>query len=160
MWEIVFTVVRQLFRKPASNPFPVRYAPESISKKVQEKDFRINPPVPLPPAFRGRIAYDKNNCTGCRQCLNVCPAQAIEFLADEKKIKIYVSRCCFCAQCVDVCPVHTLAVSDEFLLANYDKNGADMITTDSGELPGAIKRKVKDTGGDTGSGNAANNAAG
>jgi len=34
-------------------------------------------------------------------------------------------------------------MTDEFCLAAYDKYDASLIVTDSGELPGSIKRKAR-----------------
>ena len=146
MWEAAITIIKQLFQKPATNLFPAKYAPEStldLLDKVAKQEVTLNPPIAVPPQFRGKIAYDRENCTGCQLCVKVCPTRAIEFLPEEKKVKILISRCCFCAQCVDVCPVHTLAMTDEFLLSSYDKFADELIVTDSGELPGSVKRKAK-----------------
>jgi formate hydrogenlyase subunit 6/NADH:ubiquinone oxidoreductase subunit I len=98
------------------------------------------PPVPVPPKFRGKIAYNKEKCTGCRLCINICPTKAIEFIPEEKKVKIFIARCCFCAQCVDICPVHVLWMTDEFLLASYDKYAGELVVVDSGEPPGSEKK--------------------
>jgi len=149
MWEAAITIIKQLFLKPATNLFPAKYAPEStrdLLAKVAKQQVALNPPVAVPPQFRGKIAYDRENCTGCQQCVKICPTRAIEFLPEERKIKIFVSRCCFCAQCVDVCPVHTLAMTEEFLLSSYDKFADALVVTDSGELPGSVKRKAKSAG--------------
>ena len=149
MWEAAITIIKQLFQKPATNLFPAKYAPEStldLLDKVAKQEVTLNPPIAVPPQFRGKIAYDRENCTGCQLCVKVCPTRAIEFLPEEKKVKIFVSRCCFCAQCVDVCPVHTLAMTEEFLLSSYDKFADELIVTDSGELPGSVKRKAKGAG--------------
>jgi formate hydrogenlyase subunit 6/NADH:ubiquinone oxidoreductase subunit I len=108
---------------------------------VTKGEVKLIAPVPPPPNFRGKIAYDRENCTGCQQCYKICPTRAIEWLPEEKKVKIFISRCCFCAQCVDVCPVSTLAMTEEFLLANYDKYADELVVVDSGELPGSKKRK-------------------
>lgn len=146
MWEAAFTIIKQLFLKPATNLFPAKYAPEStldLLDKVAKQEVALNPPVTVPPQFRGKIAYDRENCTGCQQCVKICPTRAIEFLPEERKIKIFISRCCFCAQCVDVCPVHTLAMTEAFLLSSYDKFADELIVTDSGELPTSVKRKAK-----------------
>lgn len=146
MWEGALTVIKQLFQKPATNLFPAKYAPEStldLLDKVTRREVALNPPIAVPPQFRGKIAYDRENCTGCQQCVKICPTRAIEFLPEERKVKIFISRCCFCAQCVDVCPVHTLAMTEEFLLSSYDKFADELIVTDSGELPGSVKRKAK-----------------
>ena len=146
---IVKVLLKQLFQTPATNKFPAKYAPASTIKfldMVTKGELEMIPPVPVPPGFRGKIAYDRENCTGCQQCYKVCPTRAIEWLPEEKKIKVFISRCCFCAQCVDVCPVNTLAMTEEFLLSNYDKYADELVVIDSGELPGSKKRKKPDAG--------------
>ena len=88
-------LLRQLFRKPATNAFPARYLPPSVTKfltSVAQGEAAINPPVPVPPKFRGKIAYDRESCIGCSLCLRVCPAHAIEFLPETKRIRIYVTQ--------------------------------------------------------------------
>lgn len=129
----VFTVVlKQLFRNSATNKFPAKYAPASTTQfldKVTKGETKMVPPIPVPPKFRGKIAYDRDKCTGCRLCIRVCPTKAIEFLPEEKKVKIFVSRCCFCAQCTDICPPKVLSMTDEFLLSNYDKYADELVVT-------------------------------
>jgi formate hydrogenlyase subunit 6/NADH:ubiquinone oxidoreductase subunit I len=149
MWEAVITVVRQLFQKPATNIFPAKYAPESTLSfldKVAKQELKLHPPIALPPRFRGKIAYDRENCIGCQQCYKICPTRAIEWLPEEKKVKVFISRCCFCAQCVDICPVNTLAMTEDFLLASYDKYADSLVIIDSGELPGSKKKKKPEAG--------------
>lgn len=149
MWEAVITILKQLFQKPATNIFPAKYAPKSTLSfldKVTRQEVKLHPPVTVPLEFRGKIAYDRENCVGCQQCYKICPTKAIEWLPEEKKIKVFISRCCFCAQCVDVCPVNTLVMTEEFLLATYDKYADELVIVDSGELPGSVKRKKPDTG--------------
>jgi len=144
MWEAAITILKQLFRKPATNIFPAKYAPESTLSfldSVAKQEVKLHPPVIVPPKFRGKIAYDRENCVGCQQCYKICPTKAIEWLPEEKKVKLFISRCCFCAQCVDVCAVNALAMTEEFLLANYDKYAGELVIIDSGELPGSKKRK-------------------
>ncbi|MFP3898756.1 MAG: 4Fe-4S binding protein [Dehalococcoidia bacterium] len=148
MFEAARTILRQLVQKPATNIFPAKYAPEStlgFLEAVARQRVELHPPVVVPPRFRGKIAYDRENCTGCQQCYKICPTRAIEWLAEEKKVKVFMSRCCFCAQCVDVCPVNTLAVTEEFLLATYDKYADELVIIDSGELPGSKKRRKPDS---------------
>ncbi len=126
----VFTLIRQLVTKKATNKFPVTYAPDNMhaaAAEIQKGRLKINPPVELPPNFRGKLAYDVDACIGCKICLKVCPSEALVFKPEEKKIKHYVSRCTFCSQCVDVCPKDCLKMSDEFLIAGLDKYGKDMV---------------------------------
>lgn len=121
---VVRMILKQLFLKPATNKFPAKYAPASTIQflnKVTKGELKLIPPIPVPPKFRGEIAYDRDKCSGCKLCVKICPTRAVEFLPEEKKVKIFISRCCFCAQCVDICPVDALAMTDEFLLSTYDK---------------------------------------
>lgn len=120
----------QMFKKPFTNKFPVKYAPGDVTgllKQVGEGKVAINPPVETPPNFRGKIQYDKESCIGCKLCMKVCPTAAIQFKEEEKKIKIFLARCCFCAQCNDICPKDSLSMSNEFLLADTDKYSNDLI---------------------------------
>jgi len=127
---IVGIILKQLFLKPATNKFPAKYAPASTIQfldKVTKGELKLIPPIPVPPQFRGKIAYDREKCSGCKLCVRICPTRAIEFIPEEKKVKIFISRCCFCAQCVEICPVDALAMTDEFLLSTYDKYADDLI---------------------------------
>ena len=80
-------LVRQLFRKPATNAFPARYLPPSVTEflsQVAKGEAAINPPVPVPPKFRGKIAYDRESCIGCQLCLKVCPCACHRISPDNK----------------------------------------------------------------------------
>ncbi|ASJ08113.1 NADH-quinone oxidoreductase [Thermococcus siculi] len=138
--KMMFVLLKQLVHRPATNPFPVKHAPANVTElieKVQKGEARISPPVPIPEGFRGKIHYDPERCIGCRLCIMVCPADAMEWIPELKKIRHYASRCMFCALCVDVCPgkkfpgeekaVKALSMSEEFLLADYDKYSDNLI---------------------------------
>jgi len=147
MFEAAKTILKQLFLKPATNKFPAKYAPPSTIQfldKVTKGELKMIPPVPIPPNFRGKVAYDRENCIGCELCVRICPTQAIEWLPEEKKVKVYISRCCFCSQCVEICPVGTLAMTDDFLLSNFDKYADELVVIDSGVLPTSVIRKKKE----------------
>ncbi len=130
--------LKLLFKPPATNRFPAKYAPESTIEfldKVGKGEVELIPPIPTPPDFRGRILYDKDACIGCRSCIRVCPSNAIEFIPEEKKVKIYIANCIGCAQCNDICPTKCLSMSSEFMTANYDKFGEDQVVTGNWTKP-------------------------
>jgi ferredoxin len=117
-------VLRQLVKKPATNFFPAKNLPPSITgflEAVAGGKAAIIPPVQIPPKFRGKIVYDRDTCIGCKMCNRVCPANAIEFLPDTKRVRIWITQCIFCGQCTDACPKDCLHMSDEFLLATEDR---------------------------------------
>lgn len=123
-------LLSQMFKKPWTNKFPAKYQPSSTTKFLSDVGagkVEINPPIPTPEGFRGKIQYDKDKCIGCKLCIKVCPSGAIEYKEKEKKIKIYLARCVSCAQCNDICPVGCLSMSNEFLLADTDKYSKDLI---------------------------------
>ncbi|MBW2965126.1 4Fe-4S binding protein [Candidatus Woesearchaeota archaeon] len=120
--SIIPTLIKQALKKPFTNPFPSRHAPDYTTDLK-----KVNPPVDVPEGFRGKIKYDRAKCIGCRMCVTVCPANAMEFLPNDKKIKHHVLRCTMCAICVEACPVQALSSSKEFLLAECDKKSPNLI---------------------------------
>ncbi len=126
----VSLALKQLLKKPATNFFPAKNLPPSITgflEAVGEGKASIHPPITTPPKFRGKISYNHDLCIGCKLCMKVCPTNAIEFLPDIKKIRIYVTQCVFCSQCNDICPKNCLSMSDEFLLAVEDRYAESQI---------------------------------
>jgi len=127
---LVPELLRQLFREPATNRFPAKYLPPSVTgfnRDVEAGRAAVVPPVPTPPRFRGKIAFDRDSCIGCTLCVKVCPAHAIEFLADVKKVRVWVDQCIFCSQCTNICPKDSLSMTGEFLLAGEDRYADDLI---------------------------------
>ena len=130
--RILPQIFRQFLSRVVTNPFPARNMPRSLTEVVNTPGVQLNPPVPVGKGFRGRLNYDKNKCIGCKLCIKVCPANATEFLPEEKKIIVHNDRCCFCAQCTEVCPVKCLAMSQEYMISSYDRRAN--IVTDTGPM--------------------------
>ena len=123
-------LVRQLFREPATNRFPAKYLPPTVTgflKAVGEGKATIVPPVPIPPNFRGKITYKNDCCIGCGLCVKVCPSHAIELIPETKQIRVWVGQCIFCSQCTSICPKGGLSMGDEFLLADEDRYSENLI---------------------------------
>ncbi len=73
------------------------------------------------------MTYNRETCIGCKLCLKVCPAHAIDFIEGTKKIRIFVSQCIQCGQCTEICPKQCLALSDEFLNASHDRYDKSLV---------------------------------
>lgn len=144
-------LLRQVFERVFTNPFPVPSMPDSLSEALHEADegkIELVPPVEVGERFRGRLNYDRSACIGCKLCIRVCPANATEYIPDEKKIMIHTDRCCFCAQCTEICPVKCLSMSREFLISSYDRKSQIVRDTgspapkESAEAPAAGPKTV------------------
>ena len=51
---------------------------------------------------------EKNKCTGCNACFNICPANAISMLEDKEGFKFPIideTKCTNCGLCSKICPV-------------------------------------------------------
>lgn len=53
-----------------------------------------------------KVWIDKERCTGCSACVEVCPAEAIALI--EGKARIDDALCQGCKACVEVCPVDAI----------------------------------------------------
>ena len=54
---------------------------------------------------------DKNKCTGCGDCVEVCPPQAIDMVDD--KAMISERLCEECGECVPECPEKAISLPRE-----------------------------------------------
>ncbi len=52
---------------------------------------------------------DKNTCTGCEQCVDSCPVEAIS-MNEEDIAVVDPDECVDCGDCVDVCPVEAITL--------------------------------------------------
>jgi len=46
---------------------------------------------------------DKSSCNACGNCIQICPADAIEFNAEGKAV-IDQTKCTSCGKCITICP--------------------------------------------------------
>ena len=124
-FPMVPELLGSLFQKPTTNPFPAAQLPPTVTgllEKVGRGEAALNPPVAVPAKLRGKMTYNRDTCIGCKLCLKVCPAHAIDFIEGTKKIRIFVGQCIQCGQCTEICPKQCLALSEEFLNATHDRS--------------------------------------
>lgn len=110
---------------------PIRALPEVMKNLFTKPATRLYPfeKAVLFEGTRGRIVFEQPLCIGCKMCVRVCPAKAIDIIPHEPPIEgkrvfdcvMDVARCIYCAQCVDVCPKNALASSNDFEMAQVDK---------------------------------------
>jgi len=111
-FNMLFEVVKNLFSKPMTVPFP-------------------HQSIPIPDGYRGEQVFDIDSCTSCGLCSRICPNRAIEMVAapDEYKDKypkeypkIDLGKCCFCGLCQDICPKGGITLTKGFFLSTFDPN--------------------------------------
>ena len=73
----------------------------------------------MPVKSKGIINIDKELCTGCRSCAEICPVDAIEGPKGTPQI-INSERCVMCGQCVQVCTAY-VSVFDENIVLREQK---------------------------------------
>jgi len=72
------------------------------------------------------VNIDKELCTGCRRCAEVCPVNAIE--GEEGKTQtINSDRCVICGQCVQICSVYASNFQDDITPIDVKKDERGML---------------------------------
>jgi len=89
---------------------------------------------PKEPALRCRGFHlnDWDKCTGCGNCADICPNEAITMVEipqiepkpgqKNERPKLDYGRCCFCGLCVDICPPGALRLSRDYFHIHFDTN--------------------------------------
>lgn len=98
---------------------------------------------------------DKENCTSCFACYNVCPVNAIEMVEDSegfKYPKVNKEKCINCGLCDRTCPVFNKKVKEEYfkrpkVIAAYSKNNHIRLDSTSGGIFSELAKKIYDDGG-------------
>jgi ferredoxin len=64
---------------------------------------------------------DAATCTGCGDCVEVCPTEALA-MVDDLAIVAEPDACNYCAYCEPICPVDAIALPYQIV---WEENGAD-----------------------------------
>ena len=95
---------------------------------------------------------EKNRCTGCQACMNICPVDAISFHEDLKGF-LYPEvseKCVGCNACKRVCPRNTgvqLNQREPVVYAAFTKNKATRKNSSSGGMFTELAKSVLEKGG-------------
>ncbi|MBN1577769.1 MAG: FAD-dependent oxidoreductase [Chitinispirillaceae bacterium] len=116
-----FKTLRFLFEKPKT----LRYPFERKEPALRYRGFHLN---------------DWEKCTGCGNCADICPNQAIEMVEipdmeaqpgqKNERPRLDYGRCCFCGLCVDICPPGSLRLSRDYFHIHFDTKTFTFIPKD------------------------------
>jgi glutamate synthase (NADPH/NADH) small chain len=113
--------LKYLFKKPKTLRYP----------------FELKEPAER---YRGLHLNDWDQCTGCGNCADICPNEAIlmkeipEIEVEDGKRnerpEIDYGRCCFCGLCVDICPTGSLRLSRDYFHIHFDPKTFKLLAKD------------------------------
>ncbi|MFO7899586.1 MAG: FAD-dependent oxidoreductase [Planctomycetota bacterium] len=116
-----FKAVRFLFEKPVT----LRYPFEQKEPARRYRGFHLN---------------DWEACTGCGNCADICPNDAITMIEapglqpepgeKNERPQLDYGRCCFCGLCVDICPPASLRLSRDFFHIHFDTDTFTFVPRD------------------------------
>ncbi len=116
-----FKAIRYLFKKPKTLRYP--FEPKEPAER-----------------YRGLHLNDWEKCTGCGNCLDICPNEAITMIEipgikpkpgeKNERPQIDYGRCCFCGLCVDVCPPGCLRLSRDYFHIHFDTKSFTLLAKD------------------------------
>ena len=96
---------------------------------------------------------DKNQCTGCTACANICPKSCIEMKEDDEGFSYPVidnSRCISCLACERVCPIlnnHTHKDEETKAYAALSKNDETRLESSSGGIFSELAKLILQSNG-------------
>jgi glutamate synthase (NADPH/NADH) small chain len=118
-----FKAIRFLWKRPKT----LRYPFEPKEPALRYRGFHLN---------------DWDKCTGCGNCADICPNEAIEMVKmpeldsrpkegrKDERPKLDYGRCCFCGLCVDICPAGSLSLSRDYFHIHFDTDTFTFIPKD------------------------------
>ena len=110
----VALVIKYMIGKETETKRITELYPDRVSSKT-DKD--------LPQKYRGLLENDLNTCTGCGECVSVCPTSCIALQTtpseniSKPNIEIYkidYGKCLYCGLCVEVCLPQSLKHTRKF----------------------------------------------
>lgn len=134
--QTIYLGIRSMLRSlGASLPYLFRVRSGELRKEVTEQyPDRVSSRTPddLPPRSRGILHNDIEKCTGCADCVRICPVSCIELESEPGPLhsKLWVSvfdidlgKCTFCGMCVEVCQPASLTHARDYESASSSREG-------------------------------------
>jgi len=116
-----FKAIRFLFHKPKT----LRYPFEKKEPALRCRGFHLN---------------DWGKCTGCGNCADICPNEAIVMIEipeiepkpgiKNERPRLDYGRCCYCGLCVDICPPGALRLSRDYFHIHFDTDTFTFVPKD------------------------------
>ena len=100
-----------------------------LFKKPKTLRYPFEPKKPAR-RYRGFHLNDWERCTGCGNCADICPNEAITMVEipelephpgeKNERPQLDYGRCCFCGLCIDICPPGSLRLSRDYFHIHFD----------------------------------------
>ncbi len=113
-------IFNHFFNREDIRRIDTEFYPDPVSSRSKD-DF--------PARARGLIFNEIEKCTGCGDCIKVCPTACIlleaEPIQQSKKMRVNVfdidfANCIFCGRCVEVCDPQSLIQTKEIQPAVFE----------------------------------------
>jgi len=102
MTQMLSTILKNLFSKPATRKYPFE----------KRTPFQKS---------RGKITFDQTKCDHCGDCERLCPAGAIQVNEKNKEITYDPFRCIYCWVCTENCLQQAITSEEEYRAPAYEK---------------------------------------
>ena len=97
--------------------FVINSITHRLKRGCETMAYPKGPAPALPDRHGGALRVDATKCAeGCRDCVPVCPTEAITRLTS-RPVALDLGRCIFCSACVEVCPSHAITQTGDHRMA-------------------------------------------
>ena len=123
----------------------IRILDHRIRRGCETMSYPDGPAPPLPDRHGGALRVDASKCVdGCRECVEVCPTEAIARPAG-RPVALDLGRCVFCSACVESCPTGAITKGGDYRMAARTRD--DLVLGGRGEeevrLAGELGGKMR-----------------
>ena len=123
----------------------IRILSHRVRRGRETMAYPDGPAPPLPDRHGGALRVDASKCVdGCRECVEVCPTEAVIRPADDA-VRLDLGRCVFCSACVETCPAGAITKGGDYRMAARTRG--DLVLGAPGEeevrLAGELGEKLR-----------------